>query len=125
MNFYFFSQKLTFVDAQLVIFRSLANLQRTYRDGNNNVRRNNQLDWYRQHKDKFPYIAQLARRIVCIPATSAPSPSERLFSQAGLTIAKDRANLLPEMAESLVFLQDAWDIADEYMARIQLNRNNH
>jgi hypothetical protein len=46
------------------------------------------------------------KKILCIPATSAPS--ERVFSVAGLTIAKDRSNLAPHTAHELIFLQDAF-----------------
>ena len=62
---------------------------------------------------RFPLVAKLARRMLCITTTSAPS--ERLFSQAGLTIARDRARLDPDFAASLIFLQDAWDIAERYL----------
>ena len=48
----------------------------------------------------------MAKKILCIPATSAPV--ERLFSTAGITIASDRTRLLPENAEDLVFLHDSW-----------------
>ena len=49
----------------------------------------------------FPILSQLCRRVLCIPATSASS--ERLFSTAGLTITNDRARLLPDNAEDLMF----------------------
>jgi zinc finger BED domain-containing protein 1 (E3 SUMO-protein ligase ZBED1) len=47
-------------------------------------------------------ISKLARRFLCIPASSAPS--ERVFSRAGLTISNLRAGLLPETAGDMVFL---------------------
>ena len=46
----------------------------------------NHLDWWRIHEPRFPLLAALSRRILCIPATSASS--ERVFSAAGLTISK-------------------------------------
>jgi len=67
---------------------------------------NNPLDWWKQRAIQFPILSRLACIILCIPATSAPS--ERVFSVAGLTIAKDRASLLPENCNNLVFLHDAW-----------------
>jgi hypothetical protein len=60
--------------------------------------------WYANHR-KYKMLSQLALRILCIPATSAPS--ERVFSVAGLTIAKDRARLAPQTANELIFLHDA------------------
>ena len=42
-----------------------------------------------------------------MPATSAPC--ERLFSHAGLTIANDRASLLPDNAAEIIYLRVAWD----------------
>ena len=64
------------------------------------------LVWWKKHEPKYHYLAALARRYLCVPATSAPS--ERVFSSAGLTIANDRARMIPENAANLVFLHDAW-----------------
>ena len=47
---------------------------------------NNPLEWWKVRCHKLPILSLLARRSLCVPATSAPS--ERLFSTAGLTIAK-------------------------------------
>ncbi|CAM4658701.1 unnamed protein product [Leuciscus chuanchicus] len=38
----------------------------------------NPLEWWRQHEAYFPRVASLAKKYLCIPATSAPS--ERAFS---------------------------------------------
>ena len=64
---------------------------------------NDPLSWWRDHESRYPHLASLSPRILCIPATSAPS--ERLFSSAGLTIANDRANVMPHHAESVIFLK--------------------
>jgi hypothetical protein len=72
---------------------------------------NNPLKWWKEHRQEFPRLAALARRVLCIPASSAPS--ERLFSHAGLTIANDRARLLPQNAAELIYLHDAWPVAEE------------
>jgi hypothetical protein len=63
------------------------------------------LKWWRANQCKYKLLSQLALRILCIPATSAPA--ERVFSVAGLTIAKDRARLAPQTANELIFLHDA------------------
>ena len=51
------------------------------------------------------------RRVLCIPATSAPS--ERVFSAAGLTIANRRASLNAENAAALIFLHDSWGVVEK------------
>ena len=55
-------------------------------------------------KQRSKISLSIARGVLCIPATSAPS--ERGFSTAGKTISAERANMLPENANDLVFLHD-------------------
>ncbi len=50
-------------------------------------------------------LSDLAIRYLCIPATSAPS--ERVFSTAGLTVAKERSRIDPTTANELVFLHES------------------
>ena len=69
------------------------------------------LKWWSTKIDKYHYLCQVAQRLLCIPATSASA--ERAFSSAGLTIAADRCNLLPELADELVFLHDAYRLIAE------------
>jgi hypothetical protein len=66
---------------------------------------------------RFPHLANLAQQLLCIPVTSAPS--ERVFSNAGLTISKDRASLAPDTASELVFLHDAIPALDKYHASLR------
>jgi hypothetical protein len=70
------------------------------------------LSWWRTKELKFPILSHLACHLLCIPATSAPS--ERVFSSAGLTIAKDRARFAPQTANELVFLHDALPAVKKY-----------
>ncbi len=65
---------------------------------------NNPLDWWCLKAQQFPLLSKLAIRYLCIPATSAPS--ERVFSTAGLTIAKERSRLDSATANELVFLHE-------------------
>lgn len=100
------------VDAQLNMYWTSQGIKRTS-VVNGAVIINNPLEWWANNQMRFPLVAKLARRMLCITATSAPS--ERLFSQAGLTIASDRASLDPDFADTLIFLQDAWDVAERYL----------
>ncbi len=74
--------------------------------------------WWKEHESVFPHIAQIARRVLCIPATSAPS--ERIFSVAGLTIANARARLNGDIAAAQIFLHDAYP----QMERLQELQNS-
>jgi hypothetical protein len=65
----------------------------------------------------------LARKYLCIPATSAPS--ERVFTDAGLTISNKRASLHTQNAANLIFLHDSLPFVKE-MAKLrdELERSN-
>ncbi|KAI2644978.1 zinc finger BED domain-containing 1-like protein [Labeo rohita] len=60
------------------------------------------LAWWKVHKLSFPHLARLARKYLCIPATS--SPSERLFSTSGNIVTCQRTCLKPAKVDRLVFL---------------------
>jgi hypothetical protein len=83
----------------------------------------NPLAWWKERRNKYPLLIKLVIRTLCIPATSAPS--ERLFSQAGLTIAKDRARLLPENAEEIIFLKEIWPVIEENRENRKRKRNEN
>jgi hypothetical protein len=61
------------------------------------------LIWWKANHPKFPKIWLLARKILAIPATSAPA--ERVFSVGANVIDKKRAVLKPENVEILLFLR--------------------
>lgn len=60
--------------------------------------------FWKENEFRFPKLYLLARRRLCIPATSAPS--ERLFHAAGRTINKLRTNIEPKALDNLLFLRD-------------------
>jgi len=75
------------------------------------------LKWWKEHENIFPNISALARRILCIPATSAPV--ERVFSTAGNTITKKRSRLACEKAGDIIFLHDSWKKAEAYSKEVE------
>lgn len=60
------------------------------------------LEWWKLHEPNFPSVAQLAKKYLCIPATSASS--ERAFSTSGNIITCKRSCLKPNTVDQLVFL---------------------
>jgi hypothetical protein len=75
------------------------------------------LEWWRLHQNDFVYLSCLAAKYLSIPVTSAPY--ERVFSTAGLTIAKDRAQLDSDRANELVFLHDGLPAITKYEEAIK------
>lgn len=60
------------------------------------------LKWWKMNEHRFRRLAKLAKRYLCIMATSVPS--ERVFSVAGLTVTKTRAKLDPALVDEIIFL---------------------
>lgn len=65
-------------------------------------RREDPLRWWRINGSCFPHLEILARKYLVIPATS--TPSERVFSVAGIVVDKRRSTFTAEMIDALVFL---------------------
>ena len=63
------------------------------------------LKWWKEHAVLFPYLSQVARRYLAMPATSASV--ERLFSVAGQVVTAKRNSLHPSTVTLLVFLHEA------------------
>jgi hypothetical protein len=64
----------------------------------------NPLVWWKTYAATFPYLTEVSRRYLAIPATSAPV--ERLFSVAGQVVTATRNRLHPETVTLLVFLHE-------------------
>ena len=60
------------------------------------------LEWWKHNSHRFPNMAELAKHVLCVPATS--TPSERIFSKAGITVSKRRCNLKPKNVDAIIFL---------------------
>ncbi|KAG0244027.1 hypothetical protein BGW41_000455 [Actinomortierella wolfii] len=63
------------------------------------------LSWWAAHKQDFPILARVARRLLSIVASSVAS--ERLFSQAEVLIAKRRSRLSDKTINAMVVAQFA------------------
>ena len=79
-------------DLELQYYCKMPNLQRTC----------NPLEWWKAQCHALPELSKLARKFLCIPATSVPS--ERVFSKAGEIVSKRRASIKPKHVDMLIFL---------------------
>ena len=63
-------------------------------DGDSHHENHSPIVWWKENSSRFKTLAKLARKYLCIPATSVPS--ERLFSTAGCVVTARRACLDPD-----------------------------
>ena len=69
--------------------------------------RENPLTWWRQNNERYPSLAILAKKYLCIPATSVLS--ERVFSTAGDIVTAQRSQLKSQQVDRLIFLKKNWN----------------
>ena len=60
------------------------------------------LDWWKENQHRFPLVLRVARRYLTILITS--TPTERVFSTAGLIVTRLISCLTPEHVNMLVYL---------------------
>ena len=58
------------------------------------------LAWWADHQQTFPVLASVARRLLAIPASSAPT--ERVFSKLARINSKERCKMKPDLADALL-----------------------
>ena len=63
----------------------------------------NVLNYWKIHQEKYPVLSKIAKNYLAIQPTSVPS--ERSFSQEGLTVTKTRNRLTPETVKKLMCLK--------------------
>ena len=65
---------------------------------------NNPLGWWKQNCVQYPFVANLARKFLAIPATSAPS--EHIWSHAARILSLCLASLKEEVVGHMMFIQE-------------------
>ena len=76
-----------------------------------NIREPNILIWWKEHEKIFPNLAKLAKKFLCITATSGKT--ESFFSLMGMAIKAKRSTLSPTKAEMIMFIHENQYIIDE------------
>ena len=64
--------------------------------------------WWRKNKLQYPGLYQLAKNLLIVPASSAPS--ERAFSSAGRTVTKLTNRLTGDHVDAITFLHMNEDV---------------
>lgn len=67
-------------------------------------RKENPLDWWKARTAIYPHLSKIAKKYLCIIATSVPS--ERTFSTAGQVLSERRNRLKGENVEMIIFLHN-------------------
>lgn len=65
------------------------------------------LQFWKEQSPNLPHLSKLAQKILCVPATS--TPSERVFSVAGLTVTSKRSSLSPANVNKIIFVHDNYE----------------
>ena len=63
------------------------------------------MEFWNNHGSAFPMMQQVAFRLLCIPASSAPA--ERVFSECGNVISQRRSRLKPKHVNSIIRVKQA------------------
>jgi hypothetical protein len=66
------------------------------------------LNWWKTSSEAFPVLSQMARSVLCIPASS--SKDECNFSDAGNTLSEKRNRLNPTKVDDILFLRSNHDL---------------
>ena len=60
------------------------------------------LKWRRVHREQYYLLLVVAKKYLCVPATS--TVSKRLFSRSGRIVTPSRSSFKPDKVQMLVFL---------------------
>lgn len=66
------------------------------------------LKYWKKMQGQFPWLSALAKSILCIPATS--TPSEKVFSIAGLVVTAKRSCLHPLRVHKIIFVHNNYNV---------------
>ena len=67
--------------------------------------RDDPLHFWREQENILPNLSILAKKILCIPASSAAV--ERAFSSAGLVVSQRRTSLKPSLVNDIILIRSA------------------
>lgn len=91
------------IECELISYLALRNPDHSEAD---NV---DSFQWSKDHQHTFPKLSAIAKKLLCIVATSAPA--ERIFSVAGNIITAQRSNIATQNVDRMIFLYENLEIS--------------
>lgn len=76
--------------------------------------------WSKTNESKFPHVAKVAQRHLCVLGTSVPS--ERIFSTARDIVSATRSRLAADNVDRLIFLKKKITIAETEIAHANVGK---
>jgi hypothetical protein len=101
------------IKSELTFFKKEAKMPLTTADGYSNPP-----DWWQKNAYKFPVLARLARKLLAIPASSAPS--ERVWSRVSTVLTAKRARMKSEVAADIMYIRENLVIMRKHYVEIVL-----
>ncbi|CAG5047078.1 unnamed protein product [Parnassius apollo] len=80
--------------------------------GSTDINNEDLLSFWNEKKKQFPWLSTFARALLCVPATS--TPSERVFSVAGMVLSAKRSRLSPQRVNKIIFIHDNYRECKNY-----------
>jgi hypothetical protein len=81
------------------------------------------LAFWKKTQPTLPLLSWLARRVLCVPASSAAS--ERAFSTGGKVVSPSRTLLNTDMAEDLIWLKQNFEVLDPLVGHYVLRMSDY
>jgi hypothetical protein len=85
---------------ELTLFKREGKMPLTTADG----QYSNPLEWWKKHANRFPVLSHLARELLAIPATSAPS--EHIWSHVSAVLNMKHSKLKPQVAAGIMYIPE-------------------
>lgn len=73
----------------------------------------NILDFWKERQHDMPVLSKLAKKVLCTSATS--TPSERVFSIAGLLINNKKSSICPSTVNKVIFVHDNYELCKQLL----------
>eukprot|EP00956_Cyclotella_meneghiniana_P040792 scaffold205154_cov36-Cyclotella_meneghiniana.AAC.1 len=75
------------------------------------------LKWWKENAPAYAYVANVARKFLAVPATSAPS--ERVWSRAARVLSLKRASMKEDLVERIMFIKENMKFLSKHFSKLR------